>query len=265
MISMTSLWDDTSAFIQREKPLLIPLALATLVVGSAGSTLISDAMPSGDANPGAWPGIGQFLCFMISLTGQLSILALVLKDRLSIGEALSLGASSLSKTLTFILTMMGGIMILAIPLALYLIASGVDLAKQPPQLPPFAAFYILGILALLIWFGARVFPMLAIIVDQRPGVLSAFKASFALTRGDTARLIGVTLIFGLVVIIAGVTTRLLTGLLFIGTAKLIGVPFLGHVLAAFVEGIVVSGLSVFGIVFTALYYRRALEGSSKGI
>jgi hypothetical protein len=265
MISMTALWDDTSTFIRRERALLVPLALATLVVGSAGSSLISYATPPGDANPSAWLGVAQFLCFIISMTGQLSILALVLRDRLSIGEALTYGASCLSKTLTFILSMMGGIMLLAIPLAVYLVVSGVDLTKQPPQLPPFATFYILGMLVFLVWFGARVFPMLAIIVDQRPSTLSAFRTSFALTRGDTARLIGVTLTFGLVVIIASVTTELLAGLVFIGGAKLIGVPFLGHVLAAFAQGLVLGGLSVFGIVFTALYYRRAVEASSKGI
>ncbi len=255
MISMNQVWDDSIAFIRRESALLIPLALATVYVADVVAALATAATKP--TEPNALITIAIIAAALWSIVGQLSIVSLVLKPGQSVGEALAHGLSRLGKVMLIALLLGLAVSIALLPIAVAAVASGADPAKPETlqNLPGWISLMMLVVLGGLIWLGVRLALMNALIVDRNPGVVNALKGGFALTKGITARLFLVVLLYAVVLLVLGSAVRFVAGSMFALLGNALESPFAGAVLTALVSGLVSTAMSLIATVFLANLYR----------
>lgn len=262
MISMTSVWDDSIAFLKRESSVLVPVWLALLTVGAAGASLAMDALNTAGSK-GSFPALMAFVVAMVIGTlGQLAVTAMVLRPGISVGEAINLGLTRLPKIILVGLCFLGIFIAAVLPLAVILAVSGFDVTATPPKMPASAAFYLFALSMIGLWAGARLVTMTAHIVDTNAGIMDAFRGSFAHTRGMAVIVIGVLLLYLVVATVIGLVTKFLIGgpIGLLGSA--IGAPGVAHVVTALAEGVVSGAMTLVASLFIAHFYKTA---SSKGM
>jgi hypothetical protein len=253
-LPVSAIWDETRAFVQREAKLLVPVALATLAIGSAGTELASDMSRT---TGGMSAGILVILLMSLLLValGQLAILAMVLKPGISVGESLSRGLSRLLKVIGFGILSLLVVMLVFGPLLFILQRAGYDPMANPPQLPAWATFYTFFALGALAWLGVRFYTFTALIMDREIGMADAMRQSFAQTRGHALVLLGVIMLFLLVGQLTQLAAGSITGILFGFLAKAAGQVLAGKVMVALAVGMVAAALGVIATVFSAFAYR----------
>jgi hypothetical protein len=261
MISMNQIWDDSIAFIRRESALLVPLAFATIYVADVVAGLAQSMAKPTDPNPVV--PIAILAAALWSVIGQLSIVSLVLKPGQSVGEALSHGLSRLGKVILIALLLGLVVSVALLPVAVAAVASGANPAKPESlqNLPGWVSLMMLVVTGGLIWLGVRLALMNALIVDRNPGVIEALKGGFALTRGITARLFLVVLLYGVVLLVMGAAVKYVAGTMFELLARLLESPLVGTALTALVTGLVSTAMSLIATVFLATLYRRVSSGT----
>lgn len=257
MISMNQVWDDAVAFIRREAALLVPLGLATFLVSDVAGALSTAGVSAGQPRPLA--SIIVLLATLWSLVGQLSIMALVLKPGLSVGEALRMGTARLGKAVGIAIVFGLLFAVAMVPVAAAVAASGVDPTVPDTwrNVPKWASFYVLVTAALFFWLVLRLILVNPLIVDRNPRLVDAVKTGFGLTRGVAARLTLAVVLYLVVLAILSNAVRFVAGSVFALVGAAIGSPFAGAVMTALVSGLVGAALSLVAAVFVAMFYRRA--------
>ncbi len=253
-ISMSSVWDESVAMIRKERHLLVPLALATIGVGSAISGYAQPKIAASESV--ALATFGFIVGTALSLIGNLAVMALALTPGLSVGDALHTAVARLPKFLGIIAVFALAISILMIPLILVLAASGVNEKMAMSELPPAAALCAFASIAVIFYFGARLITLNAVVVDRNPPIIESIKSSFAITRALTAKIIGVTILYIIVAVVIGGATSSIFGLAFNLIGKAIGSPVFAPVMSALVNGMVSALLSIVSTIFVATLYRR---------
>ncbi len=250
------------AFIRRESALLVPLAFATIYVADVVAAL-TQAAATRPAESHAFAPFAIIAAALWSIVGQLSIVSLVLKPGQSVGEALSHGLSRLGKVIVIALLLGLVVSVALLPVAVAAVASGADPAKPESlqNLPGWVSLMMLVVIGGLIWLGVRLALMNALIVDRNPGVIETLKGGFALTRGITARLFLVVLLYGVVLLVMSAAVKYVAGTMFELLARLLESPLVGTVLTALVTGLVSTAMSLIATVFLATLYRRASSGT----
>ncbi|MBA3897780.1 MAG: hypothetical protein H0X36_11755 [Sphingomonadaceae bacterium] len=258
MVSMNAVWDESAAFMRREAHLLVPLALATLLLGNTVGTLAQLAAPRGDIVASLVMIAGA----LWSIIGQLAIAALALRPGSSVGEALKLGASRLGKLLVVALLLGAVIFVACLPLVFGLAKSGYNPADPQiaAHLPAWAVFYTLLVIVILFWVSVRLSVLNALIVDRNPSPLAALREAFALTRGVAARLTLALILYAIVAFVVSLAVRFVLGSLFLVIARGLNSPFAGAVLDALASGLVATGFVLVATVFLAFLYRRLSNG-----
>ena len=234
--------------------LLIPLALATLYLSDVAANLATGFAAPDKQN--ALTTIVIFAATIWSIVGQLAIVTLVLNPGKSVGESLAHGGVRLGKVILVAL-LLGIVAALALsPIGAVAMAYGAnpDVPASFQALPGWLNLLMLVILAGVVWLGVRLALMNALIVDRNPGVLDSLKGGFALTKGITARLFLIALLYGLMVLVLGSAVKFVAGSLFALIGAGLGSPFAGSVMTALVSGIVNAGLSLIATVFVAILY-----------
>lgn len=261
MISMTTIWEETSDFLKREQALLVPLWLGMFVVGDAGMSLSSAAMRAAGERGNILALLGFFASGLVAMSAQLAATAMVLRGGISVAEAISLGISRMPKLILLGLFSVFCALLAVMPLLTMLAASGVDVTSARPNLPLWAAFYMLALGAVGAWIGARLATLTPLIVDRNPPLLEAVQTAFAQTKGSVTRIIGAFVLYLLVALVVGGVVRLLIGgpILYIGRAA--GLETIADVMAAVASGLVGGGLTLILSVFVAHLY-KALNGKA---
>ncbi len=265
MTTMTAIWDESVAFIKRESALLVPLLLATFVVGDAGMTLINGTMSASGGQLGAASGVGAMLALLLTMTGQLAVTVMVLRDRVSVGEAIRLGLTRLPKLLIIGLMFVSVALLALLPVVIILVGAGYDLTAARPNLPLWSSVVFLAFAGVAIWLGVRLSTLTALIVDRDPPLVQGIKNSFAMTSGYGWRILGVFILYGLVALVLGGVARFVFGGAFVLLGGAIGMPGLGMVLAAIASGVVGGALAMMASIFMAHLYRAIVKGSTNGI
>ncbi len=256
-LSITTIWDDSIAFIQREIHLLLPLSLATLAVGSAGVDIASASAKQTDGSEiKLVADLVVLASLTLSMVGQLAITALTLSSGMSVGEALRRGAARFPKLLAIGALLGVAIFAIALPLAIGLAQQGYDFTAEIPRLPAWANIYLLGIAGLLLWLSARALPLIGIVVDKNPSVFAAVTSSFALTKGNVAKLLAIFLLYLVVAMVMTSATTSVVGIIFGIVGKALGVELLGKVMAALAGGMVSAALGLVSTVFATKLYQK---------
>lgn len=254
--SLGTVWEETIAFLRRERALLIPVALA--IFGPA-QLLLRFAMVgtdptamSGRANPQT---LLAFPALLFALFGYLVISLLVLVPGISVGEALSRAVRAFPRTLgTGMLVMAGWLgialaVVIAATLGIMMFRSGAQAAGLTNVLTFLVIVPMLVIVVRMLLFA----PVLA--MEQRSPV-DALRRVWVLGRDNGFRFAGVWILFLFLGILVTTVDTLVFGSVFrllalgIGDAELVGV----------IQALVTAGLqamlSLGMTVYIALIYRR---------
>lgn len=255
-ISMSAIWDESAALIRRESHLLVPVALATVGIGSVISGLTQPETPA--AGLGAIGAIGFVIGNILGLIGSLAMIALTLMPGMSVGESLRLGMARLPKTLGIAGLFLIALVALIIPIVIMFKISGVAISATmtAEELPAVAILSVLIIGAVLLYVSARLVTLSAAVVDRNPPIIEAIKSSFAATRGIAAKVVAVVLLFLVVTLVVSGAVASISGILFGMVGKAVGVPLLGKGLSVLVTGMVSALLSIVSTVFGAMLYRK---------
>ena len=255
-ISMSAIWDESAALIRRESHLLVPVALATVGIGSVISGLTQPETPA--AGLGAMGALGFILGNVMGLIGNLALMALALMPGMSVGESLRLAIARMPKMLGIVALFLIALIVMMIPIVIILKLSGAPISANmtAEELPAMAILSVLIVGAVLLYASARLVTLSAAVVDRNPPVIEAIKSSFAATRGIAAKIVGVVLLFFVVTLVVSGAAASITGILFGMLGKAVGAPLLGKGLTVLVTGMVSALLSIVSTVFAAMLYRK---------
>jgi hypothetical protein len=255
-ISMSAVWDESAALMRRESHLLVPVALATVGIGAVISGLTQPETPA--AGLGAMGILGFVIGNLVSLIGNLAIMALCLMPGMSVGESLRLAVTRMPKMLGIVVMFFLALLVLMIPIVIILKMSGAQISADmnPEDLPGAAILLALIVGAALLYVSARLLTLSAVIVDRNPPAIDAIKSSFASTSGIVTKIIGVLLLFFVVTLVVSGAVASISGILFGMLGKAVGAPLLGKGLTVLATGLVSALLSIVSTVFAAMLYRK---------
>lgn len=213
-VNMGTVWDRATEFLGDNIGTVTPIALAAIFVPAS----INDAIaPLGSANPDlqGWVSLASLILAVVSIGGQLAIMALALDVSRTAGEAARTAIGKLLWAAAITILLLFGLMLALIPLGIILVASGLDMAgfatndqaaisAAVAQLPAGVIWaslaYLLAWAVGTMWFSARLTLAFPALVGENLG-LGAIGRSLTLTKGLVLKIIGVLLLY---VIVSGV-------------------------------------------------------------
>ena len=250
-LSIGQAWSETLQVAKREGRLIVPIALAFVVIPATLFALAVPPVPAGQLpEPGGWALLYPVLIFA-ALIGQMAIM------RLAIGPAASV-SESIRHALRRSPSVIGAALIFGIPAAAIILPTAMPVLANPTNPPPTAAllFLIACVVLLCVWI--RLMLMTAAGVAEEIGPVAIVKRSWALTRGNFWRLLAMALLFGIVALIAIKATQWVSGSVLIVA---LGKPepwTVSALLIALVAAITQTIASVlFAIMLARIYVQRA--------
>ena len=265
MVKMGNVWDRTGEVLNGRGGMLAGIAMLTLFVPS----LIAAAYKA-YATPSTTSTIVALILTLattiVALWGQLAIIAASTDPATGTADARAEANRRLPAALLVGIVMGIVVALVFTPAFVLLAMAGFDFAAmsggaQPaPTAPGFAglaAIYMLLILVVLLFVGARFLPLYAVVLHERRG-LGAFGRSWRLTRRHMWRLVGAVLLFMVVLVIATWAAQSVGGLvvrLILGGDAQATVTFL----AAAIGQMVSTALTLVAIVFSAQLYVALLD------
>jgi hypothetical protein len=235
------------------------VALAMFVLPGVIADLVTPPHPGEQmAPPGYWTLV-SFVSLMIGIAGQLAVVRLALGPRITVGDAIRHGARRL-------FPYVGASLLWILPFAL---TASVLLSLSPdPQKP--TAGVALGILILLggfLFMLVRMILGVAVASAEPLGATGVLKRSWALGRGNSARLFAFLVLLGVagMVLIVAVSTVIFTLVkLTLGDVEPFTVAALLTSLAAQLVGAVLT--SVLMVMLARLYTQLSGgESSASGL
>lgn len=257
MISMGTVWDRTTEFLSDNLGAVLPIALLGIFVPTVISGNFSELQLTAAAGLKVALGIGTLLLALVSLWGQLAIVALALDSAhgRSAGElALRRIPAALAVTLIIVIALVIAVM----PFGVILAVGGVDLSAMSAasfkNLSGGAAagviLYGLALAAIGLWLFARLAVLAPAIVGERL-TLGAFARSWRLTRGVALKIVGVLILYLVVSLVATSAAKLGIGTvlkLLIGNDPGISIA---TVLTTIIVAAVSTAFTVLAMAFTA--------------
>lgn len=235
------------AFVTLFLPLAVTLAWATFGMarmgGSASVTFIL-----------------YLAAAIIGLLGGLAMTALASDPATTRTDAWALARRRLLPMCGIAAALLAIITLTLVPVIVILAGARVDMAalaaggvqQLPAGVLAIVATYYVVFLLFLLWAGARLSVLYAVVLHERLG-FGAIRRSFALTRGMTMKLIGVVLLYLVVLLVVRGAVQSVAGVIFrliLGADQIATAVFLSGLLGA----IVTTVFSVLAATFAAQLY-----------
>lgn len=251
-LSISTAWNETTAFVKREASLLFPIALAFLALPSiVAQYFVPVTEPGQQPEAGAWMLVFIPL-ILLTLTGSLAISTLALRPAQSVQEAIAHGARRLLPTV-------GALAVLTILSVLIVIPLIILIGLAAPDERTGTILMALAFFAVFTFFWIRFVLLTPIAVAEPAGAFDILKRSWALTKGHFNKLIGFITILTIVAIIVLMAVSLLFGTVI---ALLAGPPepgSLSQVLILIVSGVSSAIFSVYLTVVIARIYAQLAD------
>lgn len=260
-LSVSKAWEETTAFLERETRLLVPLALALLFLPGVVAGLAAPLRTAGTQESGIYAGL-LLLQLLVSLVGQLAISRLALGHREQLGDSLRHGMRRAP-------ALIGASAIAVLPLAL---GSGLVLAMvravspagettvTRPGLTLLLLLLLTALLIALLVVGVRCLLNNAIASVEPGGPVRILKRGFALTKGSAWRLFGAAVLF---LVGGSIAIFALTSVVGLLVTFLLGRPEPWSVAALILAVVGAAGqaalATVFSVLFARLYGQRAAQ------
>jgi hypothetical protein len=211
-LSITTAWNETSAFLKANFGSLLLIILAFQVIPSVALQFL---MPMPFLQPGVDPAtidpaevIEAFKAFLpfllvlivLSFAGTLAVMALVLRHGETVGEAIAIGFRRLLPFIGALLLVFLALILLMVPISL--------VAALSAALSVLLMFLIIPA---FIFVMVRLLPLSAVAVAEPVGPVGMLRRSWQLTSGYFWKLLGFTLLLGLVFIVLSLAITLVFG------------------------------------------------------
>ncbi len=266
MVTMSAVWDRTTGFLSNHFGAVATIAALALYLPSAGQGVIQPA--SAVAGPGAKLGLSllSLALSLISVFGQAALIAYVLDPARGRDAAAAQGAARFPALIGISVLLLLGLLLLGLPVFVILAAGGVDMTALAGGARPDISggtigatlLYLLLLVPLLLWLGARLVVVAPVVVAERRGI-GAIGRSFALTRGLAAKIVGVIILFLILASVAALAAQTVFGTvlrLALGGDSAVTVA---GVLTALIVALVTTGFTVLLTAFTAQLYLAARD------
>lgn len=263
MISMGQVWDRTTAVIAGRLGILTTIALLLLFAPPVVQAIVD--MLTGGSPALKWVGaIVSILVLVAATIAALAITAVATDPTVDRQTALAIGVRRVGPMLG-ILVVIGVVALLAVlPGGALIAAAGYDFQRAAMGLSQdnlnagmfaLACGYFLLLAIVALWLGAKLVPLMAVVVNERLG-LGAIKRSFALTKGSALKLVGVLILYSILFTVVILAASAVVGLvvrLIVGPDGVAAVS----VAVAVVSAAVTAVFSVLQAVFSGQYYLAA--------
>ncbi|UYY59885.1 hypothetical protein [Sphingomonas sp. S2-65] len=272
MVKMGTVWDRTAEFLGDNVSAILPVALfAFFVPASIGGNFAALRAGGGPTLPMVL-ALVELAFAVLSLWGTLAITAMGL-DLVSDRSAGRVALSRLPAAVLVIVVLLAGVLLLAAPIPAVLAATGHDLWAMPrgedfalnrPE-AIFSAIYLVVLIGVTLWFGARLAVVTPAIVRER-GALGSIARAWRLSRGHGWRILGVLVLYVVVSWVAQLAAQTVFGSVFelVAGGAGDGVTLAG-VLTATVVAAVQAAFQVVLAAFTAkLYLALAAHDARRG-
>lgn len=268
MFTIQAVWDDSVAFMRRERALLMPLALATLGLANMMIELVQDTSSGGSPSPTDMAlSLLIVPAFLWLLVGQLAIVTLALRPSCSVGEALRHSVTRLGINLLIALLLGIVLTVLFLPPMVALAPYTQQLAARDythVHLPLWASLWCVGLLALLVFTSTRLFVLAAVTIERRGNPIELIRQSFALTRGVFGKLLLFTIGLAVFLLLLQAALAASFGLVAAVLGKLISSPLTGKLLESIAQSVLAAAFGCIQAVFAAKAYQRLSGAQSAG-
>jgi hypothetical protein len=260
MVKMGTVWDRAAEFLTDNLPAILPIALFAFfvpmsIMGSLGPVL--NAQTEGLAYA-LWAIV--FALAALVNWGSLTLIAMALERD---GEPGKLAVRGLVPAIILWLAIGGFLVLLSLPVVLTLRAGGGETGSL--SIPVIVAWplmiYLVTAIIASVWLLARLILVYPVIVAEKRW-FGAIWRSWALTKGNALRIVGVILLYFLVTIVGMLATKVVFGSIFTLIAGQGGGLSLSSVLTSVMVAVVDTGFSVIVPVFTAKLY-LALDAAER--
>lgn len=240
MVKMGDVWDRTSEVLGGRGGVLAGIAILTVFVPGVINAAYTSYAPAG-ALRSAIVVLLLIAVTIASIWGQLAIIAAA-TDPATTRPAAQRQATERLLPALGVMLVLGIVATFAfLPAIVLLVMSHLDFAAMANGTPPaspeasgpllLAGLYMLVAFVVLLFVGARLLPLYAVVLRERLG-LGAIGRAWRLTRRHTWRLVGAVLLFMIVVMIASWAAQAVAGLvtaLVLGGDAVATVRFVGTV------------------------------------
>ena len=264
MVKMESVWRATSEFLSDNIAIVLPIAIGAIFVPATISQTLQPLQAEASPSLGVVLALLTIVFTLLSVWAQAAIIALAVDPALG-RQAGRVGLRRLPVIIGVGLVLLIAVVVLALPIAIILAigGGGWSLAAESAQMPSawalaLAVLYGLLLLVALVIVGARLLLVTPVVVAERRG-LGAIRRSWRLTRGRTATIVGLVILYAVIVIVAQLAMKTVLGsvlLLFLGDDGVISVA---NVLTAIGVGLVIMIFTVLQAAFLAKLYIALID------
>lgn len=267
-LSITTAWNETVEFVNRESRLIFPIAFMLAAFPSAVMDILMPAppVPGQLPEPGAWALLFP-LVLVLSVIGNIAISYLALRPNTSVGEAIGRGARRL-------LAWCGAFLMLAIAaLILFIVLAVIVVLVVPGAMSEAAAgqqgsamltatlLIAVLLLPLALYFGARLMLLTPIAAVEEGGPFAIIRRSWSLTAGEIWKLVAFLLLIGIAI---GVTTGAIESVAGILFTLVAGPPRPGSTTTLLVALVVAAVQTAIVAYLATLFARIYVQLSGSG-
>ena len=250
-------WEDSLAFISRERRLIVPVMLAFVLLPTVVMrTLVPEvadvsAVLSGRVPP--WAPLLSYILLFVQFVGASTVILLALQRKGSLGGLIVTAARR--TVVIFLAFLLLGLIVTPVAIVLALVL-GSDAAAQGVVTPGMAravSFFVLCFLLLVL----RLFLLIPAIVAEPIGPWAGLRRGWQLGRGNGAKLIGTFLLL----LTAGMLVNYAVGIT-IGSAAQVAFgsasgPTLGGIILSLCVALVTVAVQIVQNSMLAMLYRQA--------
>lgn len=258
-ISVSKAWDETTAFIGRERRLVSPVVLALVFLPTLVFRVFAPQPSLPELMAGHYPWYLPWLSYgllFVQLVGGAALILLALGSREAVGGTIVTG---FKRAIVIVLAMLLGALLMTPVMIVLLITAGLTggMPTNPNAIPPGFMAMIAVFCLLLLLLVLRVILLIPATAAERIGPWAALRRGWQLGRGNGGRLIAtmVLLFIGAMVLNYAATAV-------VGTIARVALgsnqgATLGGVLVALVVAALGSAVFVVQYVLLAFLYRQA--------
>lgn len=277
-VSISAVWDRTTEFLGERSGAVLAIA-APVIAGCLFAQQLAQKLLEGQPVAGALVSI---LLQIPLLWAQLQVMALAIDAAVTPAEAVQRASNRLPATLLLWLVLLAVVAATMIPVGLLLAASGVPLdriaalgpnaeaqavaALIPQSAAPYllATLFYLGVVAFVLLVLFLRWTLIYVIALVEAVALPALRRSWHLTRRMTLALLGVSLLYGLVTLVATLAAQTVVGAvlaLLFGRGDGFGIAAIGGALAT---ALTAAAMTVVAAAFIAKFYLAARRAEELG-
>lgn len=270
MVKMGAVWDRTTKFLRANSGAVLTIAGLAIFLPTVAGTVLQAALAGDEpTSTSAAGGIVSLITTIISMLGQIALVALAIDATLGTNGAFSVAGRRLLPVIGVSILVSLIFLLLFLPLIVILFGSGVDWAalqagdaSTMPEMTGgtalFLGLYTLVLVPVIFWLAARFSVIMPVVVWERLGV-GAIGRTFRLTKGYALKIIGVFILFLIVFIVAGLAIGGVFGAILALTTDGVQGLTVGGILMAIIMGLLTVIFTVIYTVFLTKLYKSLIE------